>query len=531
MIAGRYELRTILGRGGMGAVWRAWDPQLGREVAIKEVLIPPGLSAEGLAQAHARTRREARSAAMLTNPAVVAVHDVLEAEGHPWIVMQLVQGRTVAEILRAEGPLRWERVAAMAADLLGALREAHAKGVVHRDIKPGNVMLGDDGGVKLTDFGIATIDDDVSITRTGSLVGSPQYMAPERLEYESNAPAIDVWGLGATMYAAVEGASPFQRDTVTGTISAVLTAPIPPPAHAGPLAGVLRAMLDRDPVRRIGVDDAAAMLAGLLGTGPRQAAGPFPPQSAPPFHSQGPPAPQPPQSPQSPQSPPQPPPPRSGSGAKRGLLLAAALVVMLVLASAAVYVATRPQEGQGGAAEQSGAPDDSPGPSQGASAPVEYESYAGDDGDSVDYPAGWEVVPEEKGDFRIDSPDRKDLAYISHEWYSPPSAKGDKSVKEHALDESRRVEKQLRRDLPDYKRLRMEKVEATDRPEGWEVVEWNYTYTNGDTPKTPQRYVQRLHIRIPDSSHNILEVDSPAGKRGRYAPIGEHVLDSYKPAD
>ncbi|GAA2037493.1 serine/threonine-protein kinase [Nocardiopsis rhodophaea] len=260
VIADRYRLRSKLGAGGMGVVWLAWDPHLAREVAVKEVLLPDGLTESQRAEAHARVRREAQSAARVTHPSVVTIHDVLDVEGHPWVVMELIRGRSLQEELSTGGPLDLRRVAAIARELLEAVRAAHAAGVIHRDIKPANVMLTEGDRVTLTDFGIATVEGGSTITRTGTLVGSPEYMPPERVRGEQATSAADLWSVGVTLYAMCEGASPFHRESVTAAIAAVLSAPVPPTERAGPLAPLIRGLLDRDPARRLTADQALGLL-------------------------------------------------------------------------------------------------------------------------------------------------------------------------------------------------------------------------------------------------------------------------------
>ncbi|MFC4905898.1 serine/threonine-protein kinase [Actinomadura gamaensis] len=260
VIAGRYELLEVLGRGGMGAVWRARDRTLDREVAVKEVDLPPGLTAEQTARVHERTLREARSAARLDHPGIVTVHDVVEEDGRPWIVMSLVRAPALdAHINRRGRPLPPARVAAIGLDLLDALRHAHAAGVVHRDVKPGNVLLGAERAV-LTDFGIASIAGDETLTQTGVVVGSPAYLAPEQARHQKATPASDLWSLGATLYAAVEGRPPYQREDVWGVMAALLSDDPDPVRLAGPLTPVLNGLLQRDPDRRMNADEAERAL-------------------------------------------------------------------------------------------------------------------------------------------------------------------------------------------------------------------------------------------------------------------------------
>jgi WD40 repeat protein len=250
VIAGRYVIRAAIGQGGMGRVWRAHDRTLDREVALKEVLLPLGMAALAKSQLAERMLREARLGARLRHPAIVRVHDVLTADEHPWIVMELVEGRSLEDLIEAEGPLAPARVAAFGLSLLGALRAAHRSGVIHRDVKPANVIVEDDDAVVLTDFGIAYEMDQVSLTATGIMIGSPQFMAPERVRGESPGPASDLFSLGATLYAAVEGRAPFVRTGQLPTLAAVLSDPPDAFVHAGSLQPVLAGLLEKDPERR-----------------------------------------------------------------------------------------------------------------------------------------------------------------------------------------------------------------------------------------------------------------------------------------
>ncbi|GHH68659.1 hypothetical protein GCM10017673_18100 [Streptosporangium violaceochromogenes] len=252
VLAGRYRALDRLGAGGMGVVWRARDELLHREVAIKEVRLGLGLPEAERVERRERTLREARAAARLSHPSIVAVHDVVAQDGRPWIVMDLVRGRSLEQAVRADGPLPPRRVAAIGLAVLDALALAHGRGIVHRDVKPANIMLADDGGVLLTDFGIATLEGDVQLTSPDALVGSPGYIAPERLRGTGDGPSADLWSLGAALYAAVEGRGPFQRAVPVATLGAVLTEPTPFPSRAGDLAPVLLAVLEKDPRARPG---------------------------------------------------------------------------------------------------------------------------------------------------------------------------------------------------------------------------------------------------------------------------------------
>ncbi|MFF2043245.1 serine/threonine-protein kinase [Kitasatospora sp. NPDC058170] len=261
LLAGRYELGERLGRGGMGTVWRAWDRMLDREVAVKELTVSH-LPEEDLQILHARMKREASAAARIKHPGVITVHDVLEQDGRPWIVMELVDGRSLADVISQDGTLQPRAAAEVGGQVLAALHRGHQLGVLHRDVKPANVLLErGTGRVVLLDFGIATYEGSAELTRPGDLVGSPDYLAPERAQGERPGPASDLWGLGATLYAAVEGESPFRRTSPLTTLAAVVGEPLPEPQRAGPLGPVLAALMAKDPAERPTADEAARMLA------------------------------------------------------------------------------------------------------------------------------------------------------------------------------------------------------------------------------------------------------------------------------
>ncbi|MER6830076.1 protein kinase [Streptosporangium sp. NPDC000563] len=258
-VAGRYRLLEHIGEGGMGIVWRAHDELLDRVVAIKEVRYR-GVDEAARTDLNRRTIREARTAGRLDHPSVIIVHDVVEEDGRPWIVMQLVRSRSLGEIVRSGGPLPPERVASVGLHVLGALRAAHAAGVLHRDVKPENVLLADDGRVVLTDFGIASMTQETGITRTGAMVGTPAFLPPERLHGMPATPESDLWSLGATLYAALEGRPPFERATAAATMMAVLHGEPSPMSHSGPLSTAILGLMARDPAARMVPDQAEALL-------------------------------------------------------------------------------------------------------------------------------------------------------------------------------------------------------------------------------------------------------------------------------
>ncbi|MFC7932406.1 serine/threonine-protein kinase [Streptomyces cinereoruber] len=260
LLAGRYRLGETIGRGGMGKVWRAHDEVLHRVVAVKELTAGRFVAEADRLVLHARTQKEARAAARITHPGVVTVHDVLEHDARPWIVMQYVDGPSLADAAKESGTVEPREAARIGLHVLGALRAAHAAGVLHRDVKPGNILLARDGRVLITDFGIAAIEGDSTITRTGEIVGSIDYLAPERVKGGDPGPASDLWSLGATLYTAVEGTSPFRRTSPISTMQAVVTEEPPHPEKAGALAPVIVALLRKDPAQRPRADEVGRML-------------------------------------------------------------------------------------------------------------------------------------------------------------------------------------------------------------------------------------------------------------------------------
>ncbi len=263
-IGDRYQLLGDIGSGGMGTVWRGHDLLLNRPVAVKEIYPSARLTPEERASLRERSIREARAAARLNSTAAVTVYDVLEQDDRPWIVMELLEARSLAKVIHEEGPLSPPYAARIGFAILDALQAAHAAGVVHRDVKPANVLLADDGRIVLTDFGVATFDGDASTTQTGTVVGSPAYMAPERAKGAAPAQAMDLWSLGATLFHVTEGQAPFSRPDALTTLHALLTDPVPTPRRAGVLRPVIMGLLQRDPDQRLDVAAARALLEDAL---------------------------------------------------------------------------------------------------------------------------------------------------------------------------------------------------------------------------------------------------------------------------
>jgi eukaryotic-like serine/threonine-protein kinase len=274
LVAGRYRLGERVGVGAMGIVWRARDERLRRTVAVKQLLLQPGLDAEQADEARRRAMREARIAARLQHVNVVVVYDVAEDDDQPWLIMEYVPSRSLAAVLR-DGPLTPFAVAGIGAQAANGLAAAHDVGVVHRDVKPGNVLLGDDGLVKIADFGISRALDDVALTATGLLTGTPAYLSPEMAKGETPAPPSDVFALGATLYAAVEGTPPFGvHDNPLALLHKVAGGHVRPPGRAGPLTEPLMNLLRPDPADRPTMHEARAELSALVSR--RAGVGPLP---------------------------------------------------------------------------------------------------------------------------------------------------------------------------------------------------------------------------------------------------------------
>ncbi|WP_328378288.1 protein kinase [Streptomyces sp. NBC_01020] len=256
LLAGRYRLGGVLGKGGMGTVWRAVDETLGRTVAVKELRFPSAIDEDEKRRLVTRTLREAKAIARIRNNGAVTVYDVVDEDDRPWIVMELVEGCSLAELVREKGVLTPVRAAEVGLAILDVLRLAHREGILHRDVKPSNVLIAEDGRVVLTDFGIAQVEGDPSVTSTGMLVGAPSYISPERARGHKPGPPADLWSLGGLLYASTEGVPPYDKGSAIATLTAVMTEPVDPPKNAGALSEVIYGLLAKDPDQRL--DDAGA---------------------------------------------------------------------------------------------------------------------------------------------------------------------------------------------------------------------------------------------------------------------------------
>ncbi|TPQ18764.1 serine/threonine-protein kinase [Streptomyces sporangiiformans] len=264
LLAGRYRLGEVLGRGGMGTVWRAKDETLGRTVAVKELRFPSSIDEEEKRRLITRTLREAKAIARIRNHGAVTVYDVVDEDNRPWIVMELIEGKSLAEAIREDGLLTPKRAAEVGLAVLDVLRAAHREGILHRDVKPSNVLISEDGRVVLTDFGIAQVEGDPSITSTGMLVGAPSYISPERARGHKPGPAADLWSLGGLLYASVEGVPPYDKGSAITTLTAVMTEPLEQPKNAGPLEPVIYGLLVKDPDQRLDEAAARSMLSEVI---------------------------------------------------------------------------------------------------------------------------------------------------------------------------------------------------------------------------------------------------------------------------
>jgi serine/threonine protein kinase len=260
LLAGRYRLSQVIGQGGMGTVWRARDELLNRDVAVKEIVCPLYISEAEREATHRRAVREAQMTARFHHPNVVGIYDILEEDGRPWIVMEYLPYRSLRDIVREDGPLPSAQAAQLGLGVLAALRAAHAEGIVHRDVTPANILVGPGERAVLTDFGIARGADSPALTASGVLIGSPSYIAPERAHGGQAGTAGDLWGLGASLYTAVEGHPPFERESALASLTAVVADEPAPPTHAGPLWPVISGLLRKDPGERLGAAETERML-------------------------------------------------------------------------------------------------------------------------------------------------------------------------------------------------------------------------------------------------------------------------------
>jgi hypothetical protein len=431
-IADRYVLEEPLGRGGMGVVWRARDTVLQREVAIKRVDVPVSMPAPGVGAVRRRVLREARAAAALNHANAVTVFDVLEEDDHAYIVMELVQAPTLKEVVDSRGPLPPSEAAAVGLGVLDALSAAHARGITHRDVKPANVMLAGTGAVKLADFGIASVKDDPKITATGMVLGSPQFMAPEQARHGEAGPPADMWGLGATLYFAVEGKPPFEKEGgPIPVLTAVLHEDLPHPQRAGALVPVIERLLSKEPGDRPSEARVRRMLEGVSSGEPAA------PAAMTAFATGADTVPEERMEERTPAAEiaePRPA-PRPGSQDRRpDRHLGGWLVAVGVLAVAAVIavLALSGLFGQEGEDPSAGPRQDSRGSNSGPGGgnqenkggggePAEdLQTYSDPSGWSIEYPTGWEVEPQSVDADSVDLADPAGGRYLRVDWTDQP---------------------------------------------------------------------------------------------------------------
>lgn len=488
LVGKRYVLEERIGRGGAGVVWRARDEVLGRRVAVKSIALPVAMDHHAEEAARRRVLREARSAARLNHPSVVTVYDVVEEDGTVHIVMELVDAPTLSDRVKRDGPLGVEEAAKLGLALLEPLTAAHTAGIVHRDVKPSNVMVPPGRDPKLADFGIAAVQDDSQLTRTGLVVGSPPFMAPEQAEGHPTSPATDLWGLGATLYYAVEGVAPFERGQPVATLHAVIHDEPRPATRAGALGPVLDDLLAKDPNRRPTLEDLCRRL-GEVANGrpaPETAAGVSAAPAAatrtivdlredePRVHVED-------------ERPVRPAVPSERPAPGGGRWIPAAIALVLVLLVGGLTLAAR--SGDEGTRELAGAPTettvaaaDEPAATSTSAAPrttttaapaatsqgrvpagwVRYTDPAV--GYSIAHPEGWTVS---RNGSRTDFRKPGSATYLRVDWVKPPGPSPEGAWEEFAPKFAAKH--------PGYQEIRIDPT--TFR--GWDAAEWEFTYPAG----------------------------------------------------
>jgi serine/threonine protein kinase len=459
LVGGRYRLEESIGQGGMGRVWRAVDEVLDRQVAVKEMRID-GLEAEDARIRRERAMREARATARIGHPNVVRVYDVAQEHDRLWIVMELIDGRSLEQILVADGPVPAREAARIGLALAAALREVHAVGVLHRDIKPGNVLIEAAAGrVVLTDFGIAAIQDAAALTMVGMLVGSPDYMAPERVEGRHQGPPSDLWSLGATLCAALAGQSPFARPTTLATLHAVLHEEPRLPPEAGALRDTLATLLRKDPGARLTLDELYVTLRPLAepepGPGPGSEPGPGPALPAP--------------EPVLPEPEDAIPPGWLRERRNRRRRLALGAVAGLAVAGIATTVVVWTAQGTNRREPQvlgtSRPPSTASAPAPSISAPA--PGTRDETGFSWVPPKGWTRTAKSPSNIHYHSPDGNEEIAASYAL----AGGGD-------LLSQWRTSEAASHDVPDYRKIRLERTTFRGRP----AVIWEYTFTDNGVP-------------------------------------------------
>ncbi|MFF4698829.1 serine/threonine-protein kinase [Streptomyces chattanoogensis] len=494
LIAGRYRLVERVGRGGMGTVWRAEDELLGRHVAVKKLHVPPHLQDDEIRTLYERTRREARSAARIAHPHVIVVHDVVDDEGLPCIVMEYIPSVTLSDVLKRKGPLPPGEAARIGRSMAAALRAAHDAGVLHRDVKPANVLLGHDGRIVLTDFGIAVESGTPSLTRTGELVGSIQYLAPERLRtgIAEPGPACDLWSLGATLYQAVEGRHPFHRDTAIETAYAIAADTHEPPRNAGDLAPVIEGLLVKEPGRRMDAHEAERLLGQVAVTGTASVDLPTRPERA--------------AVPAAPA--------RAGGRGRRVVLWCAAAVAAAVTATGGVLLWPEDGAAPKGARPTAAKPSvhsSSPTPSPPPPLPAGYHLKKAGQGFSVPIPDGWKPKDMPSGEIAYLDPTGRVGVRVNVVEFA-----GSDPV-QHWRDTE---EAQTRRDNRNYERVRMAPTTFRGRPAGY----WEFTF---DGRLREYRAVE-LAFSGADGTQYVVYLAAPNEQWHEYRPVFDNAVKGIR---
>lgn len=553
LLARRYRLESVLGRGGMGTVWRAKDEVLGRDVAVKQLRFTAGVGEDERHRLIARALTEAKAIARIRHTSAVTVYDVVEEDDRPWIVMELVESRSLSEVIREDGVLTPHRAAQIGLDLLGVLAEAHRSGILHRDVKPSNVLIGHDGRVVLTDFGIARVEGDPSVTSTGMLVGAPSYISPERARgHVPGAPA-DMWSLGATLYAMVEGYPPYDKGSALSTLTAVMTEELTLPRNGGALTPVIQGLLRKDPAERLDERAARRMLQAVVDAGEPAVAVPLAvpepaPAAAHPTRVQPVPAPRPAPTPAAVPTAPVAATAAAGPVRRNRRPLLALLVALVLVAAAGVLVAVLANRHHGKnqgttrksttAASQPASVKPSAAASPGAASPVAggqgsaaasapasaggsgtavaagYQRVQGPGGSSLEIPVGWRIVSQAGTSWKYKGPGG--TLQIDATDQPGSSAVGAWQAEEASISHS----------FANYHRVRLQTVPYRDH---WDAADWEWTYDSAKSGAlhalnrgfvTGPKHGYAIYWTAPDATWNS------AGNQG----LLNHFFTSFRPA-